>query len=450
MESNEEKPKKLFLKRGYKIALGLFIFLILLPALLTWILVTFYADEIKNQIAQKINTYLAVPIDVKEIDFTVWKTFPLASLDFKEIKIYDALQKNKEKTFLEAEHLYLSFNLLDIINKSYKVKACSVDDAKINLRFNNKGEGNYKFWKESNAPDTSFFKLHLKDIKGSKVDFSFNYPAKKQSYRLFFDEINLNGTFGQQSYTLAVNTQAYVKMFVVGGINYIEQKNIHLALKLAVTNNKKFVIKVGDLILAKVPFSIQGTVTNNDDYVDIDLKVNEHHAEVNQLLSLLPQNLQAKLNDYKGKGNIKVAVNIKGKINDEQAPDINALFDLKEASFNYKDVALTNIHIAGNYSNGTKQANSTSVLVLKNFTAYFQNQPIRGSITIANFDTPTAHGNLEGNVNLTSLNTFLKFNEIENLTGNADFNFNFSWPLHGAQEKKRLLTEYKTEGFLKL
>ena len=145
MEELKKKQSILVRLIKWSFILGISFFIIF--ALGIWIITTFYADEIKQQIAKQVNHYLAVPVDVKEIDFTVWRTFPLASVDFKEVTIYDGLKKDKTAYFLKAKDLYFSFNVLDVINKNYKLRSFSIENGEINLIYDERGNGNYKFWK---------------------------------------------------------------------------------------------------------------------------------------------------------------------------------------------------------------------------------------------------------------------------------------------------------------
>lgn len=436
-----------FLKWSFLVGLSVF----LLLSFSIWIITTFYADEIKQQIAKQVNQYLAVPVDVKEIDFTVWKTFPLASVDFKEVTIYDGLKKDKTAHFLKAKDLYFSFNVLDVINKDYKLRSFSLENGEINLVFDEHGNGNYKFWKETNNADKKLqpYQINLKKISGHNVKFNFLHKQYNQSYKINLKEINFAGQFSESNYSLKSDLVSYVSYLNLGGINYIRNKPVSLNLDLDVENNLEYTIKSGDLVVAKVPFKLSGIINNKEKETYLDIVVSENKTTIEHLLSVLPEQYADQLSKYRGNGNIKFKTKIKGTVSDRKNPDVRADFDISDAQLNYNNVNLSDFKLIGFYTNGSGHRNNTSILKLTTFSGKLQNQQIKGELTIQDFDLPTAKGNLYGKLNLADLGMFTDADTLNNLNGELDLNLDFSWPLHGAQNKERILSDYKTTGYLK-
>lgn len=433
-----------FIKWSFLLGLSFF----LLIGIGVWILTTFYADEIKKQIAKQVNQYLAVPVDVKEIDFTVWKTFPLASVNFKDVKIYDALINDKKHYFLQAQDLYFSFNVLDIINKKYKVRSFSMENGEIYLRFNENGDGNYKFWKEiTSSPNSEPLNVNLKKISGQNIKFNFEHKKYNQSYKINVKEIDFSGQFSQSKYALTTNLVSYVTRLNIGGINYISNKNVALNLDLNVDNNK-YEINTGDLVVSQVPFKLKGLIESKENETYLDLNISENKTTIEDLLSVLPERYSARIDKYKGDGDINFKTKIKGIVSENSNPDIRADFTISNGNLSFNNVDLNSFKLKGYYTNGAKHNNKTSVLKLNSFSGKLQNQQIKGDLTISNFDLPTAVGNVEGKLNLADLGKFINVDTLSNLKGQLDLNLDFSWPLHGAQNKERILSEYKTTGYL--
>jgi hypothetical protein len=448
MEELKKKQSILVRLIKWSFILGISFFIIF--ALGVWIITTFYADEIKQQIAKQVNHYLAVPVDVKEIDFTVWRTFPLASVDFKEVTIYDGLKKDKTAYFLKAKDLYFSFNVLDVINKNYKLRSFSIENGEINLIYDERGNGNYKFWKETKNADKKVesYNIHLKKISGHNIKFNFLHKKYNQTYKINLKEINFEGQFSESNYSLKSDLVSYISYLNFGGINYISNKHVSLNLELDVANNLNYTIKTGDLIVSKVPFKLSGIINNKENETYIDLVVSENKTTIEHLLSVLPEKYTDQVSKYKGKGNIKLTTKIKGILSDSQNPDIRADFDISDAQLNYNDVNLSDFKLAGFYSNGSKHTNKTSILKLNNFSGKFQSQQIKGELSILDFDLPTANGNVSGKINLADLGKFIDIDTLNNLKGELNLDLDFSWPLHGAQNKERILSDYQTTGFL--
>ena len=61
----------------------------------------FYEDEIEQIAVQNINKQLRTPIEVQDIEFSLIKKFPYASLELKNLVILDGFQ---EDTLLQVEN----------------------------------------------------------------------------------------------------------------------------------------------------------------------------------------------------------------------------------------------------------------------------------------------------------------------------------------------------------
>ena len=103
-----------------------------------------YQDEIEQLAVQNINEQLRTPIEVKDIEFSIIKKFPYASLELK--KPHMALDAFQKDTLLQAEKLYLKLNALDLYNKSYALQQLELQNGFARISFNKEGVPNYQIW----------------------------------------------------------------------------------------------------------------------------------------------------------------------------------------------------------------------------------------------------------------------------------------------------------------
>src|SRR3569832_2481386 len=98
--------------------------------LLGWI----YEDAVKKYLITELNKQLNTPIiiDTKDIDFSIIKNFPYASLDFKNIKAKDAVESRDKQILFQAGKISLQFNLPDLFRKTYRIKKMEIDDVVLN------------------------------------------------------------------------------------------------------------------------------------------------------------------------------------------------------------------------------------------------------------------------------------------------------------------------------
>ena len=99
-----------------------FLMILILMASISLVLFVF-EDRIIKKVVAEANTYLKVPVQVREIDLHFWRTFPRLSVAFNDVLIADPLQKTD--TLLQAEQISLRFNPFDVFGGAYQIQQIS-------------------------------------------------------------------------------------------------------------------------------------------------------------------------------------------------------------------------------------------------------------------------------------------------------------------------------------
>ena len=125
-ENTAEKPAKKQSHWIFRFMLRVFIFCFILVLLFIgagFIIGVYYKTEVKEYVIKELNKHLNSEIIVNgnDIDFTVLRNFPKASIDFKNIKALDATTNKNKDTLFKAQEISLQFNLLDIFKKKYRI-----------------------------------------------------------------------------------------------------------------------------------------------------------------------------------------------------------------------------------------------------------------------------------------------------------------------------------------
>ena len=104
--------------------------IIVLLALFLFIAGYFYGDKVKQIIVTEISKKLNIEVSVREIDFTVFRNFPEASVELIDLK---TVEKNPLYTepLLKAGRLSLLFDLLDIISGDYTIEKVVIKNARL-------------------------------------------------------------------------------------------------------------------------------------------------------------------------------------------------------------------------------------------------------------------------------------------------------------------------------
>ena len=99
----------------------------------------FYGDKISSIVIEELNKKLNVKVSVQNVDFSVFKRFPDASIRLSGVVAHSSSTFNKKEfdkdadTLLVAKQLYLQFNILDILRKNYKISKIYVVDGDFSL-----------------------------------------------------------------------------------------------------------------------------------------------------------------------------------------------------------------------------------------------------------------------------------------------------------------------------
>ena len=430
-------PKDIQKKKSpllFRIFLRLMIFLFIILILCIgagFIIGNYYQKEVKefviNEINKQLNTQIIV--DGKDIDFTVLKKFPNASIDFKKIKILEVTDKKKKDTLFKAQEISLQFNLLDIFNKNYKVKKIEVDNALLKIKVDKNGKDNYHFWKPSTDTTSKNFSFALEKIILKEVHLIYKDSKTKINVDADIKETNFSGNFSEKQYSLETVSDFFVNTIKINDVSYLNKKNLIAEIILDVDKEvPSYKIKEGKLRIEKLLFEVAGNVIAANNESVMNLGVRGKDMDIKSLLSLIPEKYKDKINNYKSDGEFYFSSTIKGSFAGKQTPKIVADFGVTKADITeLKDnITLHNVNLKGHYTNGNKEDKQTSTLTINPFSASLNKSIISGDISMHNLENPSFDGKIKVDFSLDELQKFIKVDTIETINGQVKLNAEFS------------------------
>ncbi|MFN5460430.1 MAG: hypothetical protein ACK5AY_11025, partial [Bacteroidota bacterium] len=192
--------KKEILKRVFQAVLWVSGLGILLILIFTG-LIFYYQDEIKKSGIEKLNHYLKTDVIIKpeDIDVTFLKTFPDASLRFRNAIILDTYKRSKRDTIINVGELRMHFSIMDLFSGKYTIKKISLGESRLNLKLDSKGKPNFIFWKSDSIEGTKAqgkgFDFLIRKLSFKKVNFIFCDSSSSSIYKAEIDELFLSGNF---------------------------------------------------------------------------------------------------------------------------------------------------------------------------------------------------------------------------------------------------------------
>jgi hypothetical protein len=442
-----KKPSRL--KRFLKL-LFFFIFILLFLVIGAGAVVAWkYEDEAKAMVISKLNEQLNTEVIVspKDIDFSVLRNFPNASVDFKNVKMLDAVQSDAPKdTLFKAGTISLQFNIRDIFNKHYVIKRIAISDVLMKVWVDKKGKDNFHFLKSSadtsSIRDTTAFALDK--IQLSNVRLKYINHQTKDDDDLTIQSMDLKGQFSSREYTITTDLKMFVTHISNGTTAYIKNRNVSLNTDLDVKGTK-YAIHKGEIKLGTLALTLTGTIDHHDSSDVVHLNLGGKNMDIQAACSWAPGRFKKDIAEFDSKGIFYFIASINGKLSKKSSPVITASFGVTNGEVRQTKENLTakKVEIKGVYTSAGKgQLNITT------FSGVLPEGNLKGNFKIDNFSNPLLNAKVEGIVNLEELQKFLRIDTIESIKGNMKLNATFAG--HIKKDASGYLSEDKTSGLISL
>jgi uncharacterized protein involved in outer membrane biogenesis len=357
------------------ISTGLFIGILLLAAI---IIPLAFENQIKRLFIAEMNKQLAteVILDEKDINLTILKNFPNASVLFKNVAMKESVEMS-DKNFLEADKISLVFNIKDILQNNYVIKSIIVEDGFCKLITDKKGNINYKFWKESENQSSEDFSVELREVVLLNIDFIYTDQRSEDDVAIFINAANLSGNFSSQVYKLTTDADILSKHINTGGSQYLINKAAKIKTELQINiPEKKYTFNTSEIEIEGNYFLVGGyfSIKEKNYY---DLEIDGDKIRIEGLLLLLPGNISSRTGQLENRGRVSFNASIKGYSSDNEKPHVKINYSVNDASVSHKKFGdkLTHVNFNGGYSNGGNNRES-SLITIKNFTARQNDNPL--------------------------------------------------------------------------
>ena len=376
---------------------------------------------IKKAVVEQINKQLSVPISVGEIEFSILKKFPYASLEFQDVVTAGSKLDGVTENLLEAKKVYLLFNIFDAFSDDLKLKQINIESAKLNMYSGHDGRDNFSILKDK-SNDTSQFNVQLEAVKLIDVNFHLVQLEGTREYKIKTKELLLKGAFSNNNYDLEINGNIFSEQFEVNKINYIKRKELLVDASINIDSKKKrYTFKKSAITIAENQFLVDGYFQNNPKSVYSNLTIVGEKSNLKSLLSLIPGVYLKKLDEYKYVGDVIFSLKILGESSETMIPTISINFSATNASISPKSTnySLNNIRFKGTYINRISTKNPIELLQINDLTAMLEGQKLSANLRVENFNNPYINLKLKSNINLEVLKSFYIPDTIETITGNV-------------------------------
>jgi hypothetical protein len=402
----------------------------------------FFKDQLIQYAISQINSQVNTQISIRKVDFSLWKQFPNASVEFRNVliqssnKYKEVNSLKRQDTLLVAEKIFLEFNLFKLFGRHYDLERLNIQNGYVQLKVDSNSTTNFDILQKTNTPVDDGIKLELSNLIFSNT--LIEYIDKRSSVKFLgkTDELLINGNFGSSQIKLKFRSKLVVHQLSVHNINYLSNKSVILASNLTVAD-KVYNFKESYCTISGLKFLTDCEINMNGKE-DIRMVVDGKKLNFGDLLETLPESVSLNFKNYKGKGTVNLHFDLKGSMGDGSDPKIDLRFALSNCALIEKasGIKLAGMNLEGKYTNGLNKSLQSSSIIIDKFSAIFENGTLSGNVTIANFINGSFSGNLFSKTDLHQLKDFLKLDSLEQLNGFVESNIFISGKIGKISEFK--------------
>lgn len=409
------------MKRLKKIALwsiGSIVGFILLLILLAVI----FEDKIKQYAVAELNDHLKVKVTVDDIELSFLKSFPKASLTFKNVHIPDAFPNSKNAgTLLHAESIYMKLDIWDVLAGNYEVKQLEVENGTVNIKTDLAGNNNFDILKPApKSKSDEKFTFDLEDVTLNNVRFTYQHALSQQDYNIHIKQSKLAGNFGDKNIKIRGQSDIQIKHLRSDSLAIIKNKAAHLKLAMLYDTDKNVLtFKPSKLNISKLDMELKGDIFIRDTS-SCNLNIKTRNASLKDVFSTLPEQYFKSISAYKTEGIVHANTDIIGQLSGVEMPIISAQIKYENGKITepHSGLVLSQVNFKGDYTN--QNQNLVEQVNCDHFSAQLPHGQINGNFQLEDFIDPKLKGAFHSDVQMEEVNDFLKIKAIEHTKGKLE------------------------------
>ena len=408
-----------------------------------------FKDKIINQFIREANKQLNTPVAVGRIDVSVWKNFPRLSIVMSDVSIEDS--HPGKYPLLTAKELAFEMNLIDAWKGNYLIEGLQVTDSETNLKVNLEGVNNYTIAKSTPGNTQGSVKFALHNVRLVNTVVHYNDQSLNQQHT--YTSKNLNASIDTDSdiYAIEADGDLTTTMIAVEGRSYLTGKTFAIESSLIYDDVRKILtIKPSLLRLREASFNASGTYswkTKNE----IDIRVDGKDADIQTLVSFLPESTAGSLAQYRSDGEVYFKARLTGELGKNANPSLNIDFGCTRATLyhpTYKS-RIEGATLEGSFKTNDVMNTAVGRLSLKNISGKLNGEPFAGNLTINNFNSPDVVCDFKGRVDAAALLGFYPIEQVRSASGSLLANVSFNGKID-LLKKKSTAQKVSTQGTIDL
>jgi hypothetical protein len=304
-----------------------------------------FEAQLKDMVKNTINKNVNATVEFSDLDLTLFRSFPQATLILKDISIINKAPFAGD-TLAVTDELLLEMSVKELFkgsDKTKKIDELILNNAFVNIKVDSLGNNNYDIaildpTTLDTASTSNPFKLDLKhyEINNSRL----KYVDEGNKISLYLENLNHQGTgdFSLAQSELKTETTSLISLDYAG-TNYLNKNKLALDAVIQMDlDNLKYTFLENKATLNQLPLTFDGYVKVNDDNNEIDLSLKTPSSSFKNFLAVIPEVYAKNIENVETNGDFVVSGIIKGIVDDTYIPKMDIKISSNNASFKYPDL----------------------------------------------------------------------------------------------------------------
>jgi hypothetical protein len=349
----------------------------------------------------------------------------MASLQINDIQAKDL---QGERILLEAEKIFLQFNVLDLLRSNYTIRRVDISNADLHLIINEQGENNWDIFQFNDSIQSENVEVHLNTIQLGNFRLLFEHYPQKLILSTLIEHLSAKGNFSEHIFTAHISSDMSVNKLSVKEAVYLSEQPVNLRTKLHIDTEKDiYSIEEGNFDLNILKFTANAALSKTANKFYLQTHVSVKSAYIEKIIEKLPKFVRTKTTILKPAGIFSLTFDVKGEIGKKNKLKIKGGFEWKKGSIENieNDIKLSKVNMKGQFFTATPHILSATKIMISDFSAELKQGQFQGSLEVENLEQPLVAFSINGTLNLEDLHSFIPTNYFHKIKGNANIDVSF-------------------------
>jgi uncharacterized protein YhdP len=393
-----------------------------------------FKDRIIQQFIREANKSLSTPVQIGRIEVSAWQDFPNVAITFTDVYVEDS--HPGLYPLLTAKTVSFYINPMDALQGKYSIRGLKISDSETHLKLDENGINNFTIVNKSGGGEKNI-SFDLRNVKLVNTRVTYQDLQALQHHIFGSEKLTASVRLNNAVYRIEAQGDIALGQIGIGSLTLLENKKLEVsALVNYDDGNKNVVVEKSKLVLENSEFELTGTNEFKQKNL-VDFKLASKNTDVQTLLSLFPESVNARLQEYQSEGEIYFSLSLKGEVGRKKSPFLSVSFGCKNASIFHPryQSRIEGANLEGSFATASVRDLSSGELFLKNISGRLNDKPFEADFSIQDFNDPNISLKFKGALDAARMQNFYPIKEIRELSGEAVADFTLDGKISLLKEK---------------